>query len=40
MLILGRRHLDRVLQTYATHPNEHRPHRALEQAGPLDGADR
>jgi transposase InsO family protein len=39
MLILGRRHLDRVLQTYAEHYNGHRPHRALELAAPLDGAD-
>ena len=29
MLILGRRHLDRVLQTYAAHYNGHRAHRAL-----------
>jgi putative transposase len=39
MLILGRRHLDRVLQTYAAHYNGHRPHRALELAAPLDGVD-
>jgi transposase InsO family protein len=38
MLILGRRHLDRVLRTYATHYNAHRPHRALGLAAPLDGA--
>jgi putative transposase len=37
MLVLGRRHLDRVLQTYVTHYNGHRPHRALELAAPLDG---
>ena len=28
-LILGRRHLDRTLRTYAEHYNEKRPHRAL-----------
>jgi hypothetical protein len=39
MLVLGRRHLDRVLQAYADHYNGHRPHRALELAAPLDGAD-
>jgi putative transposase len=40
MLILGRRHLDRVVQTYVTHYNGHRPHRALELAAPLDAAER
>jgi putative transposase len=29
MLILGRRHLGRVLRVYVRHYNEHRPHRAL-----------
>jgi putative transposase len=38
-LILGRRHLDRVLQAYAKHYNGHRPHRALELAAPLDGTE-
>jgi len=39
MLILGRRHLDRVLRTYAEHYNGHRPHRALDLAAPLDGGE-
>ena len=39
MLILGRRHLDRVLRTYAAHYNGHRPHRALGLAAPLDGSE-
>ena len=29
ILIVGRRHLERVLQVYVRHYNEHRPHRAL-----------
>lgn len=36
-LILGRRHLDRTLRTYAEHCNRARPHRAL--ASPLDDSD-
>jgi transposase InsO family protein len=39
MLIFGRRHLDRVLRTYAAHYNGHRPHRALGLAAPLDGSE-
>src|SRR5262249_28395520 len=35
LLILGRRHLESVLATYARHYNEHRPHRALGQRSPL-----
>ncbi len=35
LLILGRKHLERVLRAYTTHYNEHRPHRALEQQPPL-----
>jgi len=35
MLILGRRHLERVLAEYVVHYNEHRPHRALGQLAPL-----
>src|SRR5438034_89111 len=35
LLILGRRHLQHVLATYARHYNEHRPHRSLEQRSPL-----
>ncbi len=34
-LILGRRHLDRTLRTYAEHYNRARPHRALALAPPL-----
>jgi hypothetical protein len=30
MLLLGRRHLERVLRAYAAHYNERRPHRGLE----------
>ena len=33
-LINGRRHLDRVLRTYASHYNAERPHRGLELAVP------
>jgi putative transposase len=33
-LILGRRHLDRTLRTYAEHCNGQRPHRALGLAPP------
>ena len=29
MLVLGRRHLERVLRAYAAHYNERRPHRGL-----------
>ena len=35
MLILGRRHLERVLAEYIAHYNDHRPHRALGQQSPL-----
>ena len=34
ILILGRRHLERVLRAYTNHYNEHRPHRALKLASP------
>ena len=37
-LILGRRHLDRTLRTYAEHYNQRRPHRALALASPLPEA--
>jgi transposase InsO family protein len=37
-LILGRRHLDRTLRTYAQHDNRGRPHRALALAPPLGQA--
>jgi len=33
-LVLGRRHLDRVLNTYVEHYNAHRPHRALDLTPP------
>jgi putative transposase len=35
LLIVGRRHLERVLSAYTTRYNEHRPHRALGQRSPL-----
>ena len=35
ILIVGRRHLELVIKTYALHYNEHRPHRALRQRAPL-----
>jgi transposase InsO family protein len=35
LLIIGRRHLQRVVTTYTLHYNEHRPHRALGQRAPL-----
>jgi transposase InsO family protein len=34
VLILGRRHLERVLRTYATHYNRERPHRRLALVPP------
>jgi transposase len=35
LLILGRRHLERVVHVYAQHYNGHRPHRSLAQRPPL-----
>jgi transposase InsO family protein len=35
MLIMGRRHLQKALEIYEPHYNEHRPHRSLGQAPPL-----
>ena len=37
-LVLGRRHLDQTLRTYATHYNSRRPHRALALATPIAAA--
>jgi transposase InsO family protein len=34
MLVLGRRHLERVLRTYTTHYNEATPHRGLDLKTP------
>jgi len=34
LLILNRRHLERVLRVYVDHYNRERPHRALEQRAP------
>jgi hypothetical protein len=38
ILILGRRHLERVLRVYRLHYNEHRPHRSLHLLPP-DGRE-
>src|SRR5262249_28547106 len=38
LLILNRRHLERVLRLYVAHYNRERPHRALELAPPLTDA--
>src|SRR3954465_763658 len=35
ILIMNERHLHKVLAEYETYFNEHRPHRALNQASPL-----
>jgi transposase InsO family protein len=35
MLILGRRHLERVLREYATHYNRQRPHRGIDLGVPV-----
>jgi transposase InsO family protein len=35
LLIIGRRHLERVVAAYTLHYNEHRPHRSLGQRPPL-----
>jgi putative transposase len=36
ILIVNRRHLERVLPLYIRHYNEHRPHRSLHQQPPLE----
>ena len=36
ILIVNRRHLEAVLTEYVAHFNDHRPHRALHQAAPLN----
>jgi transposase InsO family protein len=38
LLILGRRHLEGVLQVYVEHYNTHRPHRSLDQRAPTRAA--
>lgn len=35
MLILGERHLRKVLAEYVQHNNEHRPHQGQRQESPL-----
>ena len=39
MLILGHRHLERVMQEWITHYNEARPHRALDLRTPIARSD-
>jgi hypothetical protein len=34
VLVLGRKHLLRLLQAYETHFNSHRPHRGIDPAAP------
>lgn len=36
ILIVNRRHLERVLRVYICHYNEHRPHRSLDQRPPIE----
>ncbi|MGZ4415063.1 MAG: integrase core domain-containing protein [Gaiellaceae bacterium] len=36
ILIVNRRHLERVLPAYIHHDNEHRPHRSLHQRPPIE----
>ena len=36
ILIVNRRHLDRVLRVSVSHYNEHRPHRSLRQRPPIE----
>jgi len=39
-LVRGRRHLERVLDEYVAHYNEHRPHRGIGLRAPADRRDR
>jgi len=39
VLILGERHLRKVLAKYARHYNGHRPHQGLQQEPPLRESD-
>jgi putative transposase len=39
MLVLGRRHLERVLGVYVQHYNRERPHRGLDLATPIGSQD-
>jgi putative transposase len=39
-LVLGRRHLDRVLRRYAEHYNAQRPHRGLDLRAPAGASER
>src|SRR5439155_22140463 len=36
ILIVNRRHLERVVPVYIRHYNEHRPHRSLDQRPPIE----
>jgi putative transposase len=36
ILVVNRRHLERVLRVYIRHYNEHRPHRSLNQRSPIE----
>lgn len=39
-LVLGRRHLDRILRRYAEHYNAQRPHRGLDLRTPAGASER
>jgi transposase InsO family protein len=39
ILVLGRRHLNAVLQEYVRHYNEHRPHRGLDLGVPMPNSE-
>jgi putative transposase len=38
ILVVNRRHLERILPAYISHYNEHRPHRSLHQRPPIQEA--